>query len=259
MVEELMPVVFIGHGSPMNAIENNEFTRAWKDIAKKIPKPKCILCISAHWLKGNTAVLSTENPKLVYDFYGFPQKLYDVNYPVKGSLAYAKTIKESIRTVKVALDDSWGIDHGAWSVLIHMYPYADIPIIQLSINTDMPLENHVKIGKELTALRSQGVLILGSGNIVHNLRMMRVDGEPFSWAEEFDDYIVKNLKDGNVSNLVNYEKNKDSQHAVPTNDHYIPLLYIIGSADMKKERPIFYCQNIFYSSLSMTCVCYGMR
>jgi len=262
MVDKLsqkpMPVLFIGHGSPMNAIEDNEFTRTWKKIAKSIPKPKFILCISAHWLNGRTAVLSTDNPRLIYDFYGFPKELYSVKYPASGSKKYAQIIKDCIKTLDVKLDDSWGIDHGAWSVLVNMYPKADIPVLQLSINPDMLLENHVKIGRELAILRNQGVLIIGSGNIVHNLGMMRPGAEPFSWAEEFDDYIIKSLKDGNVDNLLNYQKQKSARYAVPTNDHYIPLLYVVGAVDVKTERPTFYCQKTFYSSLSMTCVSYGL-
>jgi len=257
-----LPVIFIGHGSPMNAIENNEFTREWENTSKKIAerfsKPKCILCISAHWLNNKTSVLSTDNPKLIYDFYGFPKDLYDVKYPARGSAEYAKIVKDCITTVDVKLDDSWGIDHGTWSVLVKMYPKADIPVLQLSIDMNMPLKNHVAIGRELASLRSKGVLIIGSGNIVHNLGMMRIDSKPFSWAEEFDEYVMKSLKDGAVDNLLNYHKQKSAKYAVPTNDHYIPLLYVIGAADVKKEKPVFYCRKIFYSSLSMTCVSYGL-
>ena len=256
IVKDLMPVIFIGHGSPMNAIEDNEFTRSWKELAKNIPKPKFILCISAHWLAENTAVVSKTNPETIHDFYGFPKELYDAQYPAKGSLEYANMIKDAIKSVDVKLDDSWGLDHGAWSVLIKMYPKADIPVIQLSINPKLPLDIHVKIGKELVKLRSQGVLILGSGNIVHNLGMMRLDGPPFSWAIEFDAYVRKSLEDCNIENLLNYTKHRYGRYAVPTNDHYIPLLYVVGASDL--EHPKFLCTEIFYSSLSMTCVVYGL-
>jgi 4,5-DOPA dioxygenase extradiol len=258
--KDLMPVLFIGHGSPMNAIEDNEFTKVWKkiaeDIDEKFAKPKCILCISAHWLKDTTAVLSTEVPETIHDFYGFPEELYQVKYPVKNSLEYAKLIKDTITSVDVKLDDTWGIDHGTWTVLIHMYPKADIPVIQLSIDMDLPLETNVEIGKELSELRSRGVLIIGSGNIVHNLGMMRMSGGSFPWAIDFDEYIQKSLEADDVANLLNYKKHPSSRYAVPTNDHYIPLLYVVGAS--LGEKPKFYCKKIFYSSLSMTCVTYGL-
>jgi len=253
---KLMPVLFIGHGSPMNAIEDNEFTDEWKKIAKKIPKPKLILCISAHWLKDSTAVLSTANPKTIHDFYGFPEELYQIAYPAKGSIEYAKVVKKLVKSVDVKLDDTWGLDHGTWSVLVKMYPDANIPVIQLSINPSLPLETHIKIGKELSLFRSQGVLILGSGNIVHNLGMMRMNGEPFPWAIEFDEFVRKSLDENNISNLLTYKKHHYGKYAVPTNDHYIPLLYVVGAS--KDEPPKFFCTKIFYSSLSMTCVAYGL-
>jgi len=268
LIRDLMPVLFIGHGSPMNAIEDNEFTDSWKTIAKiiteKFSKPKLILCISAHWLKDNTAVLSTKNPQTIHDFYGFPEELYKVQYPALGSLEYAKIIKDTIKSVDVKLDDTWGIDHGMWSVLVKMYPKADIPVIQLSINPNLSLETHIKIGKELSALRSRGVLIIGSGNIVHNLGMMRTSGVAFPWAIDFDDYIQKSLEDNNVENLLNYKKHPSSRYAVPTNDHYIPLLYVVGASIGESNasldgKPKFFCTKIFYSSLSMTCVAYGLQ
>jgi 4,5-DOPA dioxygenase extradiol len=257
---KLMPVLFIGHGSPMNAIEDNEYTKVWskiaKDINEKFSRPKCILCISAHWLKDSTAVLSTKNPKIIHDFYGFPKGLYDVQYPASGSIEYARLVKDIIKTIDVKLDDSWGIDHGTWSVLVHMYPKADISVIQLSINPELPLETHIKIGNELSELRKKGFLIIGSGNIVHNLAMMRLSGGAFPWAIEFDEYIQKSLENKNLENLLNYKKHKFAKYAVPTNDHYIPLLYVAGVS--LSETPTFYCQKIFYSSLSMTCVSYGL-
>jgi 4,5-DOPA dioxygenase extradiol len=256
MVKDLMPALFIGHGSPMNAIEDNEFTKEWKKIAEKIPRPKCILCISAHWLKDSTAVLSSMNPETIHDFYGFPEKLYRMKYPVKGSIGYAKIVRDTIKSVDVKFDDTWGIDHGTWTVLVHMYPKADIPVIQLSINPDLPLEDHVNIGKELSELRSKGVLIIGSGNMVHNLGMMRYEGTPFAWAKEFDEHVIKSLENNNGENLLNYRKHPAGKYAVPTNDHYIPLLYVYGAS--LDEKPKFFCRKIFYSSMSMTCVAYGL-
>jgi 4,5-DOPA dioxygenase extradiol len=254
--ENLMPVLFIGHGSPMNAIESNEFTAEWKRIAEKIPKPKCILCISAHWLKDSTAVLSTKNPETIYDFYGFPEELYKVKYHAKGSLEYARVVKDTVKSVGVKLDDTWGLDHGTWSVLVNMYPKADVPVIQLSINPELPLDVHIQIGKELSVLKSQGILIIGSGNIVHNLGMMRFNGKPFPWAIEFDEHIRKSLETHNVEALLRYKQNRHGRYAVPTNDHYIPLLYVFGASG--EEHPEFFCTSIFYSSLSMTCVAYGL-
>jgi 4,5-DOPA dioxygenase extradiol len=253
----IMPVLFIGHGSPLNAIENNEFTTTWKNLAENIPTPKAILCISAHWLKDSTAVLSAKNPETIHDFYGFPEELYKVEYPAIGSLGYARIVKDAIKSVNVEMDDSWGLDHGTWSVLIHTYPNANIPVIQLSINMDMPIDVHLRIGKELSKLREQGVLIIGSGNIVHNLGMMRMNNAAFPWAIEFDEYIQKSLEDKNVENLLNYKRHASAKYAVPTNDHYIPLLYVVGAS--RDEKPQFFCRKIFYSSLSMTCVAYGLK
>lgn len=253
-----MPVLFMGHGSPMNAIEDNTFTNTWKTIAKSIPKPKLILCISAHWLTNKTAILSKINPETIHDFYGFPKELNELEYPAKGSVDFAKLVKETIKSVDVNLNETWGLDHGTWSVLVKMYPKADIPVIQLSINPNLPLATHIQIGKELAVLRSQGVLILGSGNIVHNLGMIRFEGEPFSWAVEFDEHVRKSLENRNIENILNYTKNKNGKLAVPTTDHYIPLLYIVGASDLTEE-PKFYCTEVVYSSLSMTCVVYGLK
>jgi 4,5-DOPA dioxygenase extradiol len=258
--DDMMPVLFIGHGSPMNAIEDNKFSRTWRKIAEKIPRPKCILCISAHWLKYGVSVTSNITPKIIYGFYGFPDKLYKVKYPVRGSKEYASIVKDAIRSVDVSLDDSWGIDHGTWSVLVHMYPDADIPVIQLSIDPDMKTEKHYAIGKELMKLRSQGVLIIGSGNIVHNLGMIDWNGTPYPWAVDFDDYVKSALEKNDFSKLINYEKHPSSSHAVPTNDHYLPLLYVIGASDASDaEKPKFYCEKIAYGSLAMRCVVYGLK
>ena len=257
MKKEKMPVLFVGHGSPMNAIEENDFTDAWKDIAKKIPKPKLILCISAHWLKEGTAITAMENPRTIYDFYGFPEKLYKVKYPAKGSPEYAKKIKELIKTVEVNLDHQWGLDHGTWSVLNQMYPKADIPVLQLSLDYQLPLEKLFEVGKELSVLREQGVLIIGSGNLVHNLMVFSPNAAPYDWAIEFDKIVKEDLIKMDYKSLINYTKYKSARLAHPTNDHYLPLIYVIGAA--KNEKPKFFCEKVDFGSISMRCIAYGLK
>jgi len=252
-----MPVIFVGHGSPENSIENNEFTKSWKELAKSIPKPKCILCISAHWLLDQTRITAMNKPKTIHDFYGFQDELYAINYPASGSKEFAESIKNKINTVKVELDQDWGLDHGTWSVLVHMYPKANIPVLQLSLNDDLPLNQHFEIGKELIKLRDEGILIIGSGNIVHNLMRMNPGGKPFDWAIEFDKWARDRLIKKDYDALINYSKQKSSHYAVPTNEHYLPLLYVIGASD--DDEPMFLNEKIFYASLSMRCVIYGLN
>lgn len=251
-----MPVLFIGHGSPMNAVEQNEFTNSWKALAKKIPRPKLILCISAHWLTNGTFVTSMSNPKTIHDFYGFPKRLYDIQYQARGSKEASELIKDAVRTVSVQSDLNWGLDHGTWSVLVNMYPKADVPVLQLSLDATLPLEKHFGIGRELTRLREKGVLIIGSGNIVHNLGMMNSDPEakPYAWAVAFDAFVKENLAKKDSDALIKYGLQKSSASAVPTNEHYLPLLYVMGASD--HEAPQFLCEQIFSASLSMRCVLY---
>ena len=252
-----MPVLFIGHGSPMNAIEDNEFSSTWKKISTTIPQPKLILCISAHWLTDETKVTAMNNPKTIHDFYGFPKELEQIQYPANGSKKYALTIAKLLNEYDVALDDTWGLDHGTWSVLKHMYPNADIPVIQLSINFGLPLKTHFELGKKLTQLRDEGILIIGSGNVVHNLSMINFDplAKPFKWAIDFDTFVKNSLKNRDYDTIINYTKQSLAKYAHPTNDHYIPLLYVLGASDM--QIPKFYCEKIVYGSLSMRCVKYG--
>ncbi len=252
-----MPVLFIGHGSPMNAIEDNEFSSTWKDIASKMPEPSCILCISAHWLEDRTSVTAMDEPQTIHDFYGFPKELEEVIYPAKGSKKYALVVKETLKDIDVTLDTEWGLDHGTWSVLKHMYPNANIPVIQLSINDDLLLQEHFELGQKLTSLRDKGVLIIGSGNVVHNLGMINFndDAKPFKWAIDFDNFVKTSIINNNYEALINYEKEHSARYAHPTNDHYLPLLYVIGASDMQK--PEFFCEKIVYGSLSMRCVKYG--
>lgn len=252
-----MPVLFIGHGSPENALSNNEFTKGWEKIAKEIPKPKAILCISAHWLSNDNQISSAKKPETIYDFYGFQEELYKIKYPANGNPALAKEIKEALSKVNIKLNDVRGLDHGAWVVLMKMYPEADIPVMQLSIDFGLPLENYFEIGKELQFLRERGVLIIGSGNLVHNLSVLDWENpnNVFPWAREFDEFVKEKLLKQDYSALINYKKQKTADLAHPTNDHFIPLIYTIGAA--KGEKPKFFNENITLGSLSMRCILFG--
>jgi 4,5-DOPA dioxygenase extradiol len=252
-----MPVLFIGHGSPMNAIEDNEFTTGWSAIAAAIPKPKSILCISAHWMSEGTAATGMEKPKTIHDFYGFPDELYSMEYKAAGSKALAARAKGLVKSQKVSIDSEWGLDHGTWSVLVRMYPKADVPVVQLSLNAYLDPKKHFEIGKELSQLRKEGVLILGSGNIVHNLMLMRMQGAPYDWAVEFDKFAKGRLERQDFDSLINYDSEKSSRLAVPTNEHYLPLLYAAGASE--SEKPRFFNEKMCYASLSMRCVCWGME
>ena len=244
-----MPVVFIGHGSPMNALEDNEFAKGWQDIAAKIPKPEAILCISAHWYGEGSFVTSAITPGLIYDFYGFPDELYGIKYPAKGSPALALRVKKAVKSVKVKSEETRGLDHGAWVVFYRMYPKADIPVIQLSIDGNLSPEEQFKIGQELSVLRDEGVLILGSGNIVHNLGLVDYAASPYDWAKEFDGFVAKILKKNDVEALFNWKQDKNGKLAHPFEDHFVPLFYLIGASG--GEAPRFSVENIFAGSLSM--------
>ena len=248
-----MPVVFIGHGSPMNAVENNDYTKTWKAIARRIPKPKAIICISAHSYTQGTKVMNEENPKTIYDMYGFPQELYEVIYDSPGEPQLAKTAKELITRDSV-YDNSWGIDHGTWSVLVHMYPERDIPLFQISVDAYAPPEVHYQIGKELATLREEGVLIMGSGNIVHNLRLVdwNMGNKGFDWAYEFDDFIHDNVINSSHDNILKYEDlGEAAKLAVPTPDHFYPFLYALGATN-KEDKVSVYNKSPELGSLTMT-------
>lgn len=248
-----MPVLFVGHGSPMNAIEDNNYTRTWRNIAERIPKPEVILSVSAHWYTKGTRIMNEENPKTIYDMYGFPKKLYEVSYNTSGSPRMAKVSKDMILR-ETEYDNSWGIDHGTWSVLVHMYPDRDIPVFQISIDADAPPEEHYKIGMELRALRKQGVLIFGTGNVVHNLRMVdwSKSGEGFDWAYEFDDYISENILNVKHDNILKFnELGNIARMAVPTPDHFYPLLYALGASD-EDDKISIYNKSCELGSLTMT-------
>jgi 4,5-DOPA dioxygenase extradiol len=249
--ENNMPILFMGHGSPLNAIEDNEFSRNWKKMAEIIPKPEKILCISAHWVTDGTYVTAMENPKTIHDFYGFPKELYEVHYNAKGSHDLASEIIKTVKSVKILPDYEWGIDHGTWSLLVKMYPNADIPVLQLSLNVNLSPNECFGMGEEIRQLRKKGVLIVGSGNLVHNLMRINLDAKPYAWAVDFDNFVKANLENGDYDNLVSYEEHKLSDLAHPTNEHYLPLLYVIGAAE--NEKPQFVNETIFAGSISMRC------
>ncbi len=238
--DEQMPALFIGHGSPMNAIEDNEFSKAWFELGKQLPKPKAILCISAHWLTKGTKVTAMEQPRTIHDFGGFPPELFAQQYPAKGASQFAKETQQLVSSTAVQSDFEWGLDHGTWSVLLPMYPKADIPVYQLSIDYTQPPQYHYNLAKELKMLRQKGVLIIGSGNIVHNLGMLDFSGKTFDWAIEFDEKIKQLITAKNHAPIINYNSlGKAAQYAVPTNDHYLPLLYTLALQEPKEEVTYF--------------------
>ncbi len=252
-----MPVLFVGHGAPTNAIEKNEFTESWRKLAKKFSKPRGIVCISAHWMREGSAVTNSKRPKTIHDFYGFPPELYAQKYPAPGSPELAEKIRTLVKSVPISLDTEWGYDHGAWSVLKHMYPDAKVPTIQLSLDAQLAPEKMYTTGKELSALRSQGILILGSGNLVHNLMRMNSVTKPHAWAKEFDAYVKMHLENREDKKIIHYEQSPHAKLAHPTNDHYLPLLYILGATD-KKEIPTFFNEKIVFGSISMRGVVFGL-
>lgn len=238
--ETKMPVLFIGHGSPMNAVEDNPFTRGWKKMVEGIPTPKAILCISAHWETQGTRVLSSQNPKMIYDMYGFPQKLYDLKYPAPGAPKLAESVANRIKEPTVLLDDGWGFDHGTWSVLAHTFPDATIPCFQLSLNKTRNLQWHYDLAQQLGFLRQRGVLIVGSGNIVHNLRYMRQMFQPSpDWALEFDEKSTQLILDRNHKQLINYlELGSAAEISINSGEHYLPMLYTLALQE-KDEDLVF--------------------
>ena len=260
--EEKMPVLFIGHGSPMNAIEDNEFSQRWHQMGKEISTPKAVVVISAHWLTKGTLVTAMPNPKTIHDFGGFPQALFEVQYPAPGSPELASEIQKLITNPAVELDHDWGLDHGTWSVVKHMYPDADIPVLQLSIDYYKPAAYHYELAKQLLSLRKKGVLIIGSGNMVHNLRMVAWDklNEPeygFDWALEMNDIFKNKISNGFHKELIQYEKlNKSATLAIPSPDHYYPLLYILA-LQTDNDKVEFFNDKAVGGSLTMTSVKIG--
>ncbi|WP_374462155.1 4,5-DOPA dioxygenase extradiol [Chryseobacterium taeanense] len=257
-----MPVLFLGHGSPMNAIEENQFVQGFRKAASEIPKPNAILCISAHWFTQGTKVTAMKMPRTIHDFGGFPQALFDVQYPAPGSPELAKETADLLTPVPVEEDHSWGLDHGAWSVIKHMYPNADIPVIQMSIDYTKPAQYHFELAKKLNILREKGILIIGSGNIIHNLRLIdwrniNTVGAGWDWAVEAREKTNNWLLDGNFSNIIQYQDQGIAlQYAVPSPDHYLPLIYTLGLKDKPEELSLFN-DELIGGSLSMTSVRIG--
>ncbi|WP_281635203.1 4,5-DOPA dioxygenase extradiol [Flavobacterium marginilacus] len=256
---EKMPVLFLGHGSPMNAIEENQFVTGFRNLAKTLPKPNAILCISAHWFTNGTKVTAMEMPRTIHDFGGFPQELFEVQYPAKGSPELATATKELLSPTAVELDHHWGLDHGAWSVIKHLYPDADIPVIQMSIDYTKSGQYHFELAQKLSELRTKGILIVGSGNIIHNLRLVdfrniNTDNYGYDWAFEAREVINKHLIDGDFQPLIDFEKqSKAFQLSIPTPDHYLPLIYTLGLKGKSEELSLFN-DKLVGGSLSMTSV-----
>ncbi len=253
-----MPLLFLGHGSPMNAIEENEFVQGFQKIGKEIEQPSAILCISAHWETKGTRVTAMPNPLTIHDFGGFPKELYEVEYPAPGSPELATVTKELVKSTIIELDHEWGLDHGAWSVIKHLYPNANIPVIQMSIDYTKPASYHYELAKELKALRKKGVLIIGSGNLVHNLRMVAWqkinENYGYDWAIEANEKIKSFILNEDHQSLINFSKQgKAFELAIPTPEHFIPLLYTLGLKE-KYEAPSFFNDKPMAGSLTMTSV-----
>ncbi|MBK8087365.1 MAG: 4,5-DOPA dioxygenase extradiol [Chitinophagaceae bacterium] len=260
--DQLMPVLFIGHGSPMNGIEDNEFSRRWSQMAKEIPTPKAVLVVSAHWFTKGTHITAMDFPKTIHDFGGFPQALFDVQYPAPGNPVLAKETASLIHSVEVGLNHDWGLDHGAWTIIRHMYPKADIPVLQLSIDYTKGPQYHYELAKELYSLRKKGILIIGSGNMVHNLRMVAWDklDEPeygFDWALQMNDKFKELIGNNQHSQLINYQSlGREALLSIPTPEHYLPLLYTLGLKN-SKEAVSFFNDKAVGGSLTMTSVKVG--
>jgi 4,5-DOPA dioxygenase extradiol len=256
---EKMPVLFLGHGSPMNAIEENQFVTGFRNMAKTLPKPNAILCISAHWFTSGTKVTAMEMPRTIHDFGGFPKELFDVQYPAKGSPELATVTQELLLPIAVELDEHWGLDHGAWSVIKHLYPDANVPVIQMSIDYTKSGRYHFELAQKLSALRNKGILIIGSGNIIHNLRLVDFhnfdkDNYGYDWAIEAKENINDYLLNENFQPLIDFEKqSKAFQLSIPTPEHYLPLIYTLGLKGKSEELSLFN-DKLVAGSLSMTSV-----
>lgn len=259
---EKMPVFFIGHGSPMNGIENNAFSQNWAKAAQNTSTPRAVLCISAHWLTKGTLVTAMESPPTIHDFGGFPQELHQVQYPAPGSPQLAQEIRDMIQSTHTGLNHDWGLDHGAWTVIRHMYPNADIPVLQLSIDYHQPGEFHYRLARELQSLRRKGVLIIGSGNMVHNLRMVAFDKLDvpdfgYDWAREMQHIFREKIVSGDHRSLIHYESlGSAARMAIPTPDHYWPLIYTLGLQESGDPAELFN-DELAGGSITMTSVRFG--
>ena len=255
-----MPVLFVGHGNPMNALERNDYTRAWERMAAALPKPRAILSVSAHWYTPGVRVTAEERPRTIHDFGGFPRKLYEVSYPAPGSPELARQVHELLTPADVALDEQWGLDHGTWSVLVHVFPEADIPVVQLGIDETLSAQEHFALARRLRPLRNEGVLVLGSGDVVHNLHTYawgRHPVEPYDWAVRFESRIRQALAGKDFGAIVAYEQmGRDAALAAPTPDHFLPLLYVVAQAD--PDEPVTYpVEGFDGGSVSMLAIRFG--
>jgi 4,5-DOPA dioxygenase extradiol len=251
-----MPVLFVGHGNPMNAIEHNEFHAAWSALGRRLPKPQSILCVSAHWETRNTYVTAIDRPETIHDFYGFPKALFEVRYPAPGDPALAQRVAALVASERIRLDPGRGLDHGAWSVLVAMYPDADVPVVQLSMDTSRPGRHHYALARQLAPLRDEGVLVICSGNIVHNLRQFDFrDPTPLAWAERCDAEICAHIAAGRHDALMDYPTDDEGRLAVPTPEHYLPLLYAIALQQPGEQAEFF--NSTVRGAFSMTSVLIG--
>ena len=257
---QIMPAIFFGHGNPMNAVMNNNYTEGWRRMGKQTPKPKSILSISAHWFVPKTGVTISTAPRTIHDFGGFPRELYQVQYPAPGDPELARRVKTLLEPLQVNLDNSWGLDHGTWSVLRHVYPAADVPVVQLSIDETQPSSFHFDIGRKLAPLRDEGILIVGSGNLVHNLHTYawgRHEPDPYDWAIRFENEAKEMMLAGEYKPLINYETlGPEASLSIPTPDHYLPLLYVIATRQ-QGEVITFPIEGVDGGSISMLSVQIG--
>ena len=255
-----MPAIFFGHGNPMNALQRNEWTEGWASIGRSLPRPRAVLCISAHWYLPATLVTAMNTPRTIHDFGGFPRELYQVKYPAPGDSELARRVQELLAPLPVGADNSWGLDHGTWSVLVHVYPEADVPVVQLSIDETQPAAFHFDVGRRLAPLRDEEILIVGSGNLIHNLHTYawgKHMPEPYDWAIRFETHARELMASGNFEPLIDYESlGRDALLAIPTPDHYLPLLYVLG-AGREEDEITFPVQGVDGGSVSMLAVRVG--
>jgi len=255
-----MPTIFFGHGNPMNALHDNDWSRGWAALGQRLPRPRAVLSISAHWYLPGTALTATALPRTIHDFGGFPRELFEVQYPAPGDLDLVSRVSELLRPLEVRADLSWGLDHGTWSVLRHVFPAADVPVVQLSIDESQPPAFHYELGRLLRSLRDEGILLIGSGDVVHNLHTYawgRRPAEPFDWALRFEQKARELMLQGDHQSLVNYELlGRDAELSVPTPEHYLPLLYVLGASD-EGDAVTFPVEGMDGGSISMLTVQFG--